>query len=99
MGFGGGGAGLKIGRMAAVTSYLKLSGVEDFDQEFEFQKVRATVAYEAITSSLSPCPVLTFGPRAAGRETPAPSPTVPTPSSGAAWHWGIGSANRIPALP
>ena len=59
-GFGGIG-GLKIGRVAAMASYLRFSGADEFDQEFEFQNVRATVAYEAITSSLSLCPVATFG--------------------------------------
>ena len=59
-GFGGSG-GFKIGRVAAVGSYLRFSGADQFDQEFEFQNVRATVAYEAITSSLSLCPVATFG--------------------------------------
>lgn len=59
-GFGGTG-GLKIGRVAAMASYLRFSGADEFDQEFEFQNVRATVAYEAITSSLSLCPVATFG--------------------------------------
>ncbi len=59
-GFGGSG-GVKMGRVAAVTSYLRFSGADEFDQEFEFHNVRATVAYEAITSSLSLCPVGTFG--------------------------------------
>lgn len=57
----GGSAGVKMGRVAVVTSYLRFSGADDFDQEFEFHNVRATVAYEAITSSLSLCPVGTFG--------------------------------------
>lgn len=57
----GGSAGVKMGRVAAVTSYLRFSGADQFDQEFEFHNVRATVAYEAITSSLSLCPVGTFG--------------------------------------
>jgi len=57
----GGSAGLKIGRVAAVTSYLRFSGVDEFDQEFAFQNIRAAVGYEAITSSLSLCPVVTFG--------------------------------------
>lgn len=59
-GFGASG-GLKIGRVAAVGSYLRFSGADQFDQEFEFHNVRATVAYEAITSALSLCPVATFG--------------------------------------
>ena len=57
----GGSAGLKIGRWAGVGRYLKFSGTDEFDQEFGFQSVRAAVAYEAITSSLSLCPVLTLG--------------------------------------
>ena len=57
----GGSAGLKIGRLAAVGSYLKFSGTDQFDQEFGFQNLRAAVAYEAVTSSLSLCPVLTLG--------------------------------------
>lgn len=57
----GGSAGVKMGRVAAVTSYLRFSGADQFDQEFEFHNIRATVAYEAITSSLSLCPVGTFG--------------------------------------
>ena len=57
----GGSAGLKIGRLAALGSYLKLAGADQFDQEFAFQHVRATVAYEAITSPFSPCPVLALG--------------------------------------
>ena len=57
----GGSAGLKIGRLAAVGSYLKFSGTDEFDQEFDFQNLRAAVAYEAITTSLSLCPVLTLG--------------------------------------
>ena len=57
----GGSAGLKTGPVAAVASYLKFSAADVYDQEFAFQNVRATVAYEAITSSLSLCPVLTLG--------------------------------------
>lgn len=57
----GGSAGVKMGRVAAVASCLRFSGADQFDQEFEFHNVRATVAYEAITSSLSLCPVGTFG--------------------------------------
>ncbi len=57
----GGSAGVKLGRVAAATSYLRFSAADEFDQEFEFHNVRATVAYEAITSSLSLCPVGTFG--------------------------------------
>ncbi len=59
-GFGGTG-GVRIGRVAAVASYLKFSGADEFDQEFSFQNLRATVAYEAFTSSLSLCPVLALG--------------------------------------
>ena len=59
-GFGASG-GLKIGRVAAVASYLRFSGADEFDQQSEFQNVRATIGYEAITSSLSLCPVVTFG--------------------------------------
>lgn len=59
-GFGASG-GLKIGRVAAVASYLRFSGADELDQEFEFQNLRATIAYEAIASSLSLCPVVAFG--------------------------------------
>ncbi|MDE0102181.1 MAG: hypothetical protein OXN89_07365 [Bryobacterales bacterium] len=59
-GFGGSG-GLRIGRVGAVASYLKFSGTDEFGQTFGFQNFRATVGYEAITSSLSLCPVLTIG--------------------------------------
>ena len=54
-GFGGSG-GLRIGRVGAVASYLKFSGTDEFGQTFGFQNFRATVGYEAITSSLSLCP-------------------------------------------
>ena len=57
----GGSAGAKVGRVAAVTSYQRFSGADEFDQEFEFHNVRATIGYEAIASSLSLCPVATFG--------------------------------------
>ena len=57
----GGSAGLKIGRLATVGSYLRLAGSDQFDQEFGFQDVRATVAYEAIRSPLSLCPVVALG--------------------------------------
>lgn len=59
-GFGGTG-GLKIGRVAAMASYLRFSGADEFDEESEFQNFRATVGYEAIKSSLSLCPVVAFG--------------------------------------
>lgn len=57
----GGSDGFKIGRVAAVGSYLRFSGAHEFDQELEFQNVRATLAYEAITSSLSLRTGGTFG--------------------------------------
>ena len=59
-GFGGSG-GLRIGRVAALASYLKFSGTDEFGQTFGFQNVRATVGYEAIARSLSLCPVVTIG--------------------------------------
>lgn len=57
----GGSAGLGIGRVAAVASYLRVSGTDEFEPDSGFQNIRAAVAYEAITSTLSLCPVLTVG--------------------------------------
>lgn len=54
-------AGVKIGRLAAIGSYPKLAGADQFDQESGFQDVRATVAYQAITSPPSLSPLLALG--------------------------------------
>lgn len=57
----GGAAGLTIGRLAAAGHYLKFSGADEYDQEFDFESARATVAYEFGASSFALCPVLSFG--------------------------------------
>lgn len=58
----GGSGGLRVGGPVAATGhYLRFSGADEYGQEFDFVRARATVAYELPASSLSLCPVLTTG--------------------------------------
>ena len=57
----GGTGGLRVGPVAATAHYLAFSDVDKFDQDFDFQSVRATFAYEFHMQPLSLCPVLTLG--------------------------------------
>ena len=57
----GGSGGLRVGRVAAAARYLKFSGADQYEQEFDFERARVTLAYELPTSSLSLCPTLSTG--------------------------------------
>ena len=57
----GGSGGLRIGRVAAAGRYLRFSGADRYDQEFDFERARVTLAYELPMSSLSLCPTLSTG--------------------------------------
>ena len=57
----GGAAGFDLGPVAATGRYLKFSGADEFDQEFEFEDARASVALELPLPVLSVCPVATVG--------------------------------------
>ena len=57
----GGAAGLDLGPVAATAHYLKFSGTDEFDQEFDFEDARANVAVELPLPVLSVCPVATVG--------------------------------------
>ena len=57
----GGAGGFRVGPVAATAHYLKFSGADEYDQEFDFESARVNVAYEFHTNSLSLCPVLTSG--------------------------------------
>ncbi|WP_419950673.1 hypothetical protein [Candidatus Palauibacter sp.] len=57
----GGSAGLDLGLVAASGHYLKFSGSDEFDQEFDFEDMRANVALKLPLPFLSLCPVATVG--------------------------------------
>ena len=57
----GGAAGLDLGPVAATARYLKFSGADEFDEEFEFEDARASVALKLPLPVLSVCPVATVG--------------------------------------
>jgi len=57
----GGAAGFDLGPVAATGHYLKFSGTDEFDQEFDFEDARATVALKLPLPVLSVCPVVTVG--------------------------------------
>ena len=57
----GGSGGLRIGRVAAAGRYLKFSAADRYEQEFDFDRARVTLAYELPASSLSLCPILSTG--------------------------------------
>lgn len=57
----GGSGGLRVGQVASVGHYLKFSAADEYDQEFDFESARVTLAYSLLTSALSLCPVLTSG--------------------------------------
>ena len=57
----GGAAGLDLGPVAATGHYLKFSGADEFDQEFDFEDMRATLALKLPIPLLSVCPVVTVG--------------------------------------
>lgn len=85
--------------MAALASYLKISGSDDFGQTFGFQNVRETVGYEAIASSFSLCPVVTIGSEGVSSRDYRSLPYSAEPISGADWRCAVGLADRIPVLP
>ena len=58
----GASGGLRVGGQVAATGrYLKFSGADQYDQQFDFERARVTLAYELPTSSLSLCPTLSTG--------------------------------------
>lgn len=58
----GASGGLRVrGQVAATGHYLKFSGADRYDQQFDFETARVTLAYELPTSSLSLCPTLSTG--------------------------------------
>lgn len=57
----GGAAGLDLGPVAATGHYLKFSGADEFDQEFDFEDARATIALKLPIPVLALCPVVTVG--------------------------------------
>ena len=57
----GGSAGLDLGLVAATGHYLKFSGSDEFDQEFDFEDIRANLALKLPLPFLSVCPVATVG--------------------------------------
>ncbi len=57
----GAAAGLSVGPVAAAARFLKFSGADEFEQEFDFQDSRLHVALSLPPSLLSACPVVTVG--------------------------------------
>ena len=57
----GGAAGFDLGPVAATGRYLKFSGADEFDEKFDFEDARASVALELPLPVLSVCPVATVG--------------------------------------
>ncbi|WP_420441827.1 hypothetical protein [Candidatus Palauibacter sp.] len=57
----GGAAGLDLGPVAATAHYLKFSRTDEFDEEFDFEDARASVALELPLPVLSICPIATVG--------------------------------------
>lgn len=57
----GGAAGLDLGPVAATGHYLKFSGADASDREFDFVDARASAALELPIPVLSVCPVVTVG--------------------------------------
>ncbi|WP_419163048.1 hypothetical protein [Candidatus Palauibacter sp.] len=57
----GGAVGLDLGPVAATGRYLKFSGADEFDQEFDFADSRANFALKLPIPLLSVCPVVTVG--------------------------------------
>ncbi|MDE2664135.1 MAG: hypothetical protein OXI39_14185 [Gemmatimonadota bacterium] len=57
----GGAAGFDLGLVAATGHYVKFSGADEFDQEFEFEDARASVALKLPLPVLSVCPLATVG--------------------------------------
>ena len=57
----GGSAGFDLGLVAATGHYLKFSGADEFDQEFDFEDMRANVALKLPLPFLSVCPVASVG--------------------------------------
>ena len=57
----GGAAGFDLGPVAATGHYLKFSGADEFDQEFDFEDARASVGLKLPLPVLSVCPLVTVG--------------------------------------
>ena len=57
----GGAAGFDLGPVAAVGHYLKFSGTDEFDQEFDFEEARASVGLKLPLPVLSICPIASVG--------------------------------------
>ncbi|MDE2944667.1 MAG: hypothetical protein OXT63_10785 [Gemmatimonadota bacterium] len=57
----GGAAGFDLGPVAATGHYLKFSGTDEFDQEFDFEDARASVGLKLPLPVLSVCPVVSVG--------------------------------------
>ena len=57
----GGAGGFRVGPVTATGEFLKFSGADEYDQEFEFESARASLGFALRTSSLSLCPVVTTG--------------------------------------
>lgn len=57
----GGAAGFDLGPVAATGHYLKFSGADEFDQEFDFEDARASVGLKLPLPVLSVCPIASVG--------------------------------------
>ncbi|WP_428276419.1 hypothetical protein [Candidatus Palauibacter sp.] len=57
----GAAAGFDLGPVAATGHYLKFSGADEFDQEFDFEDARASVGLKLPLPVLSVCPLVTVG--------------------------------------
>ena len=57
----GAAAGLNIGPVAATARFLKFSGADEFEQEFDFEDSRLYVALNLPLPLLSVCPVVAAG--------------------------------------
>lgn len=57
----GGAGGFRVGPVSATGEFLKFSGADEYDQEFDFASARASLGLALRTSSVSLCPVVTTG--------------------------------------
>ena len=95
----GGRPGLDLGPLAATAQYLKFSGADEFDQEFDFEDSRATVALKLpMIPLLSLCPVVTVGTGGVLSANFSELPTRANSSTEPAWRWVTGSAQRVPGF-
>lgn len=57
----GGAGGFRVGPVIATGEYLKFSGADKYDQEFDFTSARVALGVPLHTPSLSICPMITSG--------------------------------------